>query len=406
MPGLTPTDAFREFTACADSFAAWLSGLGHTACVVRTKRGTVRSFARWAVRKQLCGAEIDEARIHSFLAKTGRLRIRTRPTPRRYDLLQFLRHLRDTGKVAETPPPRDITQAGALLERYAEYLRVERGLVQTSISRYISLLRGFARTAPPDEPTAEAAAQRVRDFLLARVPRMSPLQSRLLGTALRSFLRFRFLRGETAVDLSLTVPSIRRWSLAGVHPYLAPEEVESVLSTCDRTTATGCRDHAILLLLARLGMRACEVANLDLEDLRWRSGEILVHGKSHGIDRLPLLPDVGAALVLYLKRGRPRSPCRKVFLRQDAPLTGLRRNTVSGVVRFALARAGLRRPRGGSHILRHSLATTMLRHGASMAEIGEVLRHRSPGSTALYAKVDFEALRTVALPWPSEGGAL
>jgi integrase len=224
--------------------------------------------------------------------------------------------------------------------------------------------------------------------------------------ALRSFLRFLFLRGDTQVDLALSFPTVRRWRRTAVHPHLRPDEVERMLAACDRATAVGRRDHAILLLLARLGLRACEVASLRLEDVRWRSGEIVVHGKGKSVQRLPLLPEVGAAVALYLQDARPRSECRSVFLRIQAPRVGLHAGAVGPIARHALARAGLHPPRAGSHLLRHSLATTMIRRGASMAEIAEVLGHRSPETTETYAKVDFESLRAVALPWPRPGGAL
>jgi site-specific recombinase XerD len=180
--------------------------------------------------------------------------------------------------------------------------------------------------------------------------------------------------------------------------------LERLLDGCDRQTANGCRDYAILLLLARLGLRACEVAALELGDLRWRSGEVLVRGKGRVLQRLPLLPDIGSAVACYLRERRPKSECRNVFLRNEAPRVGLGADGVGFVVRRALARAGLRPPRRGSHLLRFTLATTMIRRGASMSEIGEVLRHRSSDSTEIYAKVDFQALRAVALPWVGMGG--
>lgn len=175
------------------------------------------------------------------------------------------------------------------------------------------------------------------------------------------------------------------------------------MRACDTATANGRRDYAILLLLARLGMRAREVAAMQLGDLRWRTGEIVVRGKGRVQQRLPLLAEVGAAIAAYLRDGRLDGPCREVFLRNEAPRVALGADAIGLIVRRSLHRARLRPPQRGSHLLRHSLATHMIRSGASMTEIGEVLRHRLPETTELYAKVDFDALRAVALPWPAAG---
>jgi site-specific recombinase XerD len=182
--------------------------------------------------------------------------------------------------------------------------------------------------------------------------------------------------------------------------------VERLLRSCDRSSATGRRDHAILLLLARLGLRACEVLALELSDLRWRDGEIVVRGKGLIRDRLPLLPDVGKAIALYLRRDRPPCVSRRVFLCSRAPRRGFGHpSTVSTIVARALVKAGVAAPMHGAHLLRHSLATAMVRQGASLAEVGQVLRHRSPNTTEIYAKLDFDALRDVAMPWPTARGA-
>ena len=249
-------------------------------------------------------------------------------------------------------------------------------------------------------------ALNVQQYLLDHVRGRSSEHWRLLATALRSFLRFLFLRGQTSIDLSFSVPMVRRWAQATVPAFLSTEEIDRVLSSTDRSTLGGLRDLAILLLLARLGLRAGEIVALELSDIRWRAGEIVVRGKGRMRDRLPLLWDVGEALALYLK-GRGQCESQRVFLRSIAPRVGLTDHAaVTHVVRKALAKAGVRTPgRIAAHLFRHSLATRMIRNGASMPEISEVLRHRSPISTAIYAKVDFDALRGVARPWPAAGGA-
>jgi site-specific recombinase XerD len=224
-------------------------------------------------------------------------------------------------------------------------------------------------------------------------------------TALRSFFRFLFLRGETDRDLAGAVPPIPEWRLAEVPKYLTPEEVEQVVRVCRRDTGVGQRDHAILLLLARLGLRASEVIALDLEDVDWRAGVLKVRGKGGYHDRLPLPADVGEALATYLRHHRPPCTTRRLFIRTRAPHRGFANpSSISTIVDRALNRAGLHPDRQGAHLLRHSLATGMLRSGASLDEIGEVLRHRASSTTEIYAKVDISGLRSLALPWPTSGG--
>jgi site-specific recombinase XerD len=246
----------------------------------------------------------------------------------------------------------------------------------------------------------------IRSFLLTRTKDRSDEYTRLLATALRSFLRFLFFAGEAPRDLSSSVPMVRKYRMSVPPPFLSPEQTEQILAATDRTTAVGRRDYAVLLLLARLGLRAGEVVSLRMDDLRWRSGEIVVRGKGRLLDHLPLICDVGEALAAYIHDDRGVSSSRHVFLRTWAPRVGLTGPAAVGhIVRKALRRAGVRRSgRGAAHLFRHGLATKMIRRGASLAEIAEVLRHRSQNTTAIYTQVSFEALRTVAQPWPANGG--
>ena len=210
------------------------------------------------------------------------------------------------------------------------------------------------------------------------------------------------------IDLSVSIPTVKKWRQAAVPALFSPEEVERVVCAPDRSTPIGCRDYAILLLLARLGLRAGEIVMLELDDVHWRTTEIIVRSKSRLTDSVPLLSDIGDAITQYLLNYRGSSDSRRVFLRIQAPRVGLTGPAaVAHIVRKALAKAEIRPTRrGAAHIFRHSLATTMIRHGASMEEIAEVLRHRSQNTTAIYAKVDFEALRSVARPWPGTGETL
>ena len=247
----------------------------------------------------------------------------------------------------------------------------------------------------------------ITTFVIRRARTMSPRYAQGMVTALRSICRFLQQRGAIDRDLAAGLPSVSDWRLATIPKYLNPEEVERVLQTCDRQTAAGRRDHAILLLLARLGLRAGEIIALELDDIRWRAGEILVRSsKRLPQDRLPLVAEIGEALATYLRRDRPSHTTRHVFLCTRAPRRGFANpSTVSAIVRRALARARLSPALKGAHLFRHSLATRMLRHGASLPEIGVVLRHRAVQTTEIYAKVDLDSLRALAQPWPETGGA-
>jgi integrase/recombinase XerD len=297
-----------------------------------------------------------------------------------------------------------------MTQDYVAYLRTERGLAENSILIYAPCVRDFLayRLSQKGSLALETLdAETIGAFLMERIAYRSSEPARLLSVALRSLLRFLFLHGKTPRDLTPAVPMVRTYRQSGVPSVLSPEEVESVLSAIDRSTTRGRRDYAILLLLARLGLRASEIMSLELSDIHWRTGEIVVRGKGPRLDHLPLLADVGEAIALYLRKDRGTSASRRLFLRLIPPRVGLSRPcSIDHIVRFALAQAGVRpRHRCVAHLFRHSLATRMIRHGASTAEIAEVLRHRSQGTTAIYAKVSLEALRTVARPWPLGGGA-
>jgi integrase/recombinase XerD len=232
-------------------------------------------------------------------------------------------------------------------------------------------------------------------------PERSVGTAKLLVSDTRSFLRFLFAAGWTSVDLSTAVPGVAGWRGAALPKAVASEMVAALLAGCDRTTVAGRRDYAVLVLLSRLGLRAGEVAGLCLEDIDWDAGEITVTGKGVRVERLPLPADVGEAIVGYLAHGRRPTTDRNVFLRLLAPHGPMTRGAVQGVVGQACERAGIER--FGPHRLRHSAATDMLGAGAALAEVGQVLRHRSMSTTAIYAKCDLEALRSLAMVWP--GGA-
>jgi site-specific recombinase XerD len=286
------------------------------------------------------------------------------------------------------------------------YLQQERALASTTQSYYLTFVSEFLRErfgAGPVDLSCLRAAD-VTGFVQRRAITIQSRRVQLMTTALRSFLRFARYRGDIDKDLAACVPAVANWKLSTIPRALPPDQVELVLASIDRKTAMGSRDYAILSILARLGLRAGEIKALTLEDLDWQEGLITVRGKAGRYSQLPLPADVGEAIADYLRHGRPSANSRCVFLRTRAPIGGFKgQSGIGSVVKHALAEAGVDSPRKGAHQFRHGLATQMLRHGASLSEIGELLRHRSPQTTAIYAKVDLASLSTLALPWP--GGA-
>lgn len=383
-----------------EEFLAVLAEAGYTKTTLYSKRWLVRRFVRWARGAQLAPADLDEDCIGRFLARSSRRGGKPRKMERS-SLQQFLNHLRFIEKV---PPCRSSEPPFVedLLQRYVKHLRNTRGLCERSVTAYAPFVRAFVADQELAKYCTSLDAVVVRRYLLENIRNRSGSFTKLLAAALRSFLRFLFLDGATRVDLSMAVPPVRRWRLAEVPPLLSPDQVEQMVAVADPSTATGCRAHAVLLLLARLGLRAGEVAALELDDIRWDIGEIIVRGKGRRSDRMPLLDDVGLALALYIREARGRSSSRRVFLRLCAPHVGLSGPTaVCLIARDAVRQSGLL-PVGrvGAHVFRHSLATRMIQRGASLEEIAQVLRHRSIDTTQLYAKVQFEELGGVAMPWP------
>jgi site-specific recombinase XerD len=320
------------------------------------------------------------------------------------NFIEFLR--RERLVPAEKIPARQLTPVERCVQAYTRYLREERLLAEATVVNYVPLVGGFLKDRFGTGPVklSSLGARDVVHFVRRQAPRLHLKRAKLLTTALRSFFQFALYSGEMRLDLATVVPCVANWSMPSIPRGIAPDQVKQLLSKLDRGTAVGRRDYAILLLLARLGLRSGEVASLELDDIDWKAAGLSVHGKGSRRTQLPLPRDAGDAIVAYLRDGRPRSTSRRVFLRAKAPVRGfLGSVAVSTIVRHALLRAGIEAPTTGAHQFRHGLATDMLRHGASLSEIGELLGHRSAETTKIYTKVDLEALRTLALPWP--GGA-
>jgi site-specific recombinase XerD len=319
-------------------------------------------------------------------------------------VLDFLRHdgVIAAEKVATRPP----TPAERCVHAYAQYLCDARALARATIINYVSFIGGFLTDRFGTGPVKLAClkAGDIVRFVQQQAPHLHLKRAKLMTTALRSFLRYARYRGDVALDLAAAVPIVANWSMPSIPRAIPSNQVRQLLASIDRHSAIGRRDYAIVLLLARLGLRSGEVAFLELEDINWNAGQVSVRGKRDQRTALPLPADVGAAVAAYLRDGRPRSTSRRVFLRSKGPIRGFLSSCgIGSIIRHALHRAGIQAPTKGAHQFRHALATQMLRRGASLTEIGEVLRHRNPQTTTIYAKVDLKALRTLALPWPGGG---
>jgi integrase/recombinase XerD len=323
-------------------------------------------------------------------------------------LRYLLAYLRSEGAIpVEVKPKSRPGPVERCARGYEVCLRETRALAEATIINYVPFIRDFLKYRFGDGRVSllRLRARDVIGFVQSRAPSMHLKRAKLMTSALRSFLQFARLRGGVTLDLAAAVPVVANWSMPEIPRAIAADQVRVLLASIDRRTAVGRRDYAILLLLARLGLRAGEVAFLNLEDLNWDTGQLCVRGKGGQRSGLPLSAELGKAIATYLRRGRPASTSRRVFLRAKAPIRGFMGPcAISSIVRHSLQRAGVVAPSYGAHQFRHGLATDMLRQGASLAEIGDVLGHRCQQTTMIYSKVDITALRALALPWP--GGAL
>jgi site-specific recombinase XerD len=380
-----------------DGYRVWLLEAGYTPQTVRLMLRELSRLGRWMDAEPVALGALTVSAIESFLAARRAADGYRVPTVRA--LRALLGYLSEIGVIAAEKPPA-LSPVEALVGEYREWLIADRGLAAMTVLRYETLARRFltARVSPTDEiGVVGLDGAVVARFLLEECERVCLGSAKGKVAEIRSLLRFLHVRGFTARSLAESVPAVAGWRETTIPPSMPQGDIEALLADCDRSTLDGARDHAMLLLLARLGLRSIEIARLQLDDLDWRAGDLLVRGKARRDDRLPLLDDVGTALAEYLAlRGRHDS--RSVFLTLRAPTRPIRADLVGDVVQRHCRQAGV--PHVGAHRLRHTLATRMLAHGAALAEISQVLRHSDLATTAIYAKVDLGRLRQVARPWP------
>lgn len=356
-------------------------------------------LSRWLDEQGLSLDGLTHERGEAFLEARRRVGYTQFLTPRA--LAPIVRHLEQVGVVPCSPRPApEPTPLERLVREYVEYVRRERGVAEATVRAYGDIALRFLRARCTEAPPALLGldARDVTSFVLEVSARYSTGATKYVVTALRSLLRYLYLEGRIAVDLAGAVPAVAGWRLRGLPKAFDDAQVRRLLDSCDRRRPVGRRDYAVLVLMVRLGLRQSEVAALALDDIDWRAGECLVRGKGRCEERLPLPSDVGEAIAFYLRTSRPPTIHRAVFLTVRAPLRPLAAGGVGAIVHDACRRAGLAPT--GAHRLRHTAATAMLRAGASLDEVAQVLRHRSHDTTAIYAKVDRTALATVVRPWP------
>jgi site-specific recombinase XerD len=384
-----------------DEFANWLQGQNYSRFSGRRSIRAVANWSRWLQKRHVAAADIDADLLDRYLSygvRTG-----TIGHDDRRALQKMLAWLQKTSLVPTTCSSPSVSQRKTVRDDFEQYMLRERGLSTTTLKLYLPYISLFLRWRFGE------GAIRLETLVAHDITTFVQRNSRGLGhsstshlvTALRAFLRYLRHTGAISIDLAACVPSVANWSLSTLPKCLTSAQVEQILDNCRRDTSIGRRNYAMMLLLARLGLRAGEVAALTLDDIDWEQGHLTVCSKGGRWTRLPIPHDVGKAMSDYLANGRPSCADRRVFVRAHAPRMGFSASTcVSAIVRSALIRSGIESARKGAHLFRHSLATEMLRRDASLREIGEVLRHRSPDTTRLYAKVDLPSLERLALPWP------
>jgi site-specific recombinase XerD len=384
------------------AFAEFISAQGYALNTIHRHVLLAACFSLWLKMKQVGLHHITSDHPRQYLRYRAR-----QVQPHQGDAAAF-RHLIDFLRDENLIPVEKVsvpesTAVNRCTQAYAQHLREAQALAETTILNYTPFIHRFLKGRFGDGPVAlsHLCASDVVQFVQQQAPRLHRKRAKLMTSALRSFLKYARYRGEVVLDLAAAVPVVASWSMPSIPRAISTDQVNRLLVSIDQHTAIGRRDYAILLLFARLGLRLSEVAFLKLDDIDWNTGTLNVRTKGGLRNEFPLTIEVGQAIAAYLRDGRPHNDSRRVFLRDKAPICGFRgASGVGSIVRHSLKRAGIKAPTYGAHQFRHGLATEMLRQGASLEEIGDVLGHRHPQTTMIYIKVDLDALRTLALPWP------
>jgi integrase/recombinase XerD len=398
---------------CSGPTGSYIAGFGnalweagYAEATARRHIRTARHLIHWARYRHIHFAELDDIQLERFKRHTSRCRC---PFVRRAfgcsnltGAHLFIEHLQrvnviprraDHGKEPKTP---------SLFDAFCQWMRINRSIAEVTLYKYSHGVRDLLKAVGND--ISRLDAHRLRKFVLDQSRHSGWGKAKIMVTGLRAFVRFLITSGLCPAGLDAAIPTLAHWHLSTLPRYLQAEEMERIVAACTPHSAVGIRDRAIVLLLARLALRASDIVHLCLDDIDWIEGWIRVCGKGHRETRLPLPQEVGEAIVSYIKESRPPVDTDTLFIRSRAPLRGFAsQRAISMIVAEAMRRAGVAcQARGAAHVLRHSAATAMLRQGASLQDIAVILRHRSIETTSIYAKVDVPALREIAQPWPEE----
>jgi site-specific recombinase XerD len=391
--------------ASFDDLIAYLVERGHPVSTIQQYVQSVEHFDGWLRRTRRSAADVDEALVDRFIERhLPRCRCpppcSTSIRPIRSSLHHLLIVLRNTGVLVET---NRLTAAEQLIRDFQEHLLTARGAAVATCASSVRVAREFLAHSFDDRrlDLKRIKPAHIAIFLAQRSSRWSPASMQVAASCLRRFFRYLQMTGQIDVGLDQAVPKIAQWRLASIPRILTDAQVDALLESFDRSTPVGLRGYATTMCLARLGLRACEVSALTLDDIDWRAGTLTIPAtKTRRADVLPLSASVARAIANYLRHGRPQVTTRQIFVRHATPFGATGPGIVRAAVRVAGARIGLDSTLAGPNALRHTVATRLLRSGATMKEVADVLRHRSIDTSAIYAKVDLESLRQVAAPWP------
>jgi len=383
-----------------NAYTALLSDQGYKKFSLKYKIRLIAKFNHWLHQQHFDVNELTEEVFNNFF-KYQRI-----PNPVRRGhsatLRSLLQYLHAQGAISSGIIEIEDNPFHRIEHEFARYLSQERGLSTATLDNYIPLVRRFLFDCFKTDTIKfdELRPTDIITFILRYSQTVKRKTAKLMTTSLRAFFRYLRWRGEIIADLAEFVPTVSDWRLSNLPKSIEPKKIQSLLKSCDQSSKVGKRDYTILLLLARLGLRAGEVVAMTLDDINWEAGELIIRGKGSRRDRLPIPCDVGEALATYLQHIRPCCSTRRIFIRIRAPYQGFSSSVaVCNIVQRALLRAKIQTDHKGAHLFRHSLATHMLHKGASLTEIGQVLRHQSANTTEIYTKVDIRSLRSIALPW-------
>jgi integrase/recombinase XerD len=382
-----------------------LNGQGFSYWILRTRLQGAAHFSDWNRLQGKSIEQLHESMLPEFETHLGRCRCDRPLRLSRYDDVglvagaqALLDYLRRCGVITSVPPSKKEADPPVLIAGFRDWMHCQRGTKENTLHRYSVVLKDALEALGPDPRCYRAES--IRTFILSRTEGRSRANAKEVTSVTRMFLRYLVANGQCRAGLEDAVPTLAMWRLSALPRYLPSADVERVIAACGRETAVGLRDRAAILLLARLGLRAGDIRQMDLADIDWPNAGIRVSGKSRYEATLPLTQEVGDAILEYLRKGRPPVQATRLFVRMQAPWKPLHVSAVSAIVARAIARAGVEASFHGAHVLRHSAATEMLRQGATLQQVGAVLRHRYLDTTAHYAKVDVQRLRDIALPWP------